>query len=96
MNRIGMHSRLEQVKDWQAIAKEAGYKVNSMAALCSVEPRTLERFFYRKFHQAPKQWAKARRLEMAKALIRQGWLHKEVAKELGFSNEGHLSQELRS
>ena len=83
---FAMKSRLDQIEDWGLIACKGRFEVQSMAALCRVEPRTLQRFFQRRFQQPPKDWAIDLRLEIARALIKQGWVHKEVAELLGYAS----------
>lgn len=44
-----MNSRLERVTDWVSVSRNARYHVASLATLCSVSRRELERFFHERF-----------------------------------------------
>ncbi len=51
-----MKSRLKRIQDWEALAKEASYDPVTMAALCPISLRQLERFFILHFGISPRVW----------------------------------------
>jgi AraC-like DNA-binding protein len=90
-----MSGHLLRVNDWQSLARKAHFRPASMAAICSVSLRQLERHFARRFHTTPGAWTRELRLELAKALISRGWSNKAVAAELRFTDNAHLCREFR-
>jgi len=83
-------SRLARIQDWETLAKEAGYDVNTMAALCPISLRQLERFFKIHFGRNPRSWAMELQCRRARKLIEQGYSNKAVVAELHFADESHL------
>ena len=85
-----MSSRLERILDWEALSKDAGYDPVTMAALCPISLRQLERFFQLHFRKSPRSWMLELRCRRARELIERGFSSKAVAQDLNFANESHL------
>ena len=91
-----MAGRLGHIRNWEALAKRAKFQPETMAVMCAVSLRHLERFFARKFNTTPAKWARAIRCQLARQLIAQGWSNKAVAAELNYWDGSHLCREFRS
>ena len=76
--------------DREALAKDSGYDPASMAALCPISLRQLERFFMVNFGKSPRVWALELQCRRARELIEQGYSNKAVVIELNFADESHL------
>ena len=88
-------SKLFEIRDWERLASQARFRPESMAALCPVSLRQLERFFSKKFQKTPQQWARQLRGRLALELISQGWSSKAVAGQLHFWDESHFCNEFK-
>jgi len=88
-------SKLLAIRDWEKLASEASFRPESMAALCPVSLRQLERFFNRRFQKTPKAWARQLRCRLARELISQGWSSKAVAGQLHFWDESHFCNDFK-
>ena len=77
------------------MARDAQFRPATMAALCCISLRQLERYFLTHFHQTPAQWTRDLRFRMAQQLIAQGYSNKSVAAELRFTDSAHLCREFR-
>ena len=85
-----LKSRLKRIQDWETLAKDAGYDVTTMAAICPISLRQLERFFKLHFGTNPRSWAMELQCRHARELIKQGYSNKAVVAELHFADESHL------
>ena len=85
-----MSSRLLKVADWEKVAAHASFKPETMASVCSVTLRQLERFFKLQFGQSPSAWSRELRCRLAVTLISTGYSTKATAKELGFASPSHF------
>ena len=90
-----MHSQLDTVGDWGALAEAARYRPKELAAHCGVGLRQLERYFKEKGGSAPQKWLNDLRLQEAPRRLLQGHHVKEVAFELGFAHPSHFIREFR-
>lgn len=90
-----MSGRLSKVVNWEDVAKQAGFIPATMADLCFVSLRQLERFFDERFHTTPTKWIRDYRCRLAVAMIAQGWSSKAVARELKYADESHFCHEFR-
>ena len=88
-------NKLLQIRDWERLASEANFRPESMAALCPVSLRQLERFFSKRFQKTPKAWARQLRCRLALELIAQGWSSKAVAGQLHFWDEAHFCKDFK-
>lgn len=81
-----MNSRLERVTDWVSMSRNARYHVASLATLCSVSRRELERFFHERFRVTTHAWLSRLQLEEAAARLESGQTVKACATDVGFKN----------
>ena len=90
-----MSARLLKVAEWERLAAQANYRPSTMADLCPVSLRELQRFFAKQFNKTPKEWTRELRCRIARKLITQGWSNKAVANELHFAHETHFCREFK-
>jgi len=90
-----MNGLMSQITDWQALAHKAKYRPASIAALCCISLRQLERHFANRFHTTPRCWTQHLRLRLAKELLSRGFSNKAVVAELGFTDNAHLCREFK-
>jgi transcriptional regulator GlxA family with amidase domain len=83
------------IGDWQTLAHRAKFRPASMAALCCISLRQLERHFANQFHTTPRSWTQHLRLRLAKELLSRGFTNKAVVAELGFTDNAHLCREFK-
>jgi transcriptional regulator GlxA family with amidase domain len=86
-----MSGRLYQI-DFEKLAEPAGFDAHKLAQMACVCVRHLERHFHERYSTPPQQWLDARRLEVAKMRVTEGWPIKRVAIELGFKQVSHFSR----
>lgn len=85
-----LHSRLRRIQDWEGLSKKAHYDPATMAALCSVSLRQLERFFKLRWGETPRCWLLHLRCRIARQLLEQGYSSNAVVAELHFAGIPHL------
>jgi AraC-like DNA-binding protein len=90
-----MSSRLLTVADWEKLASDAAFKPETMASLCSVTLRQLERFFKLQFGRTPAAWMRDLRCRKAAVLLESGYSTKAAAKELDFASPSHFCHEFK-
>lgn len=84
-----------KVADWEKLATDAGFKPATLAVLCSIQVRLLQRFFKLRFRQSPAAWMRELRCGRAAALISSGYFTKDAATELGYANSSHFCHEFK-
>ena len=90
-----MSARLSRIFDWEKLAREARFQPATMAALCPISLRQLERFFEKEFNQTPSNWTRELKCRIARRLIELGWSNKAVVAELNFANQSHFCHEFK-
>jgi AraC-like DNA-binding protein len=90
-----MISRLSQVQDWSATAKQANWSASRMATRCDVSPSTLKRYFLKNMGKTPKVWLSEQRQLHALEIIQSGLSVKETAFKLGYEHPNQFSREFR-
>src|SRR5438876_7192198 len=90
-----MSGRLLKIQEWEELAREAQFRPATMAALCPVSLRQLQRFFLTTYNKTPTQWIRELRCRIARQFISQGWSNKAVVAELHFANESHFCHEFK-
>jgi AraC family transcriptional regulator len=85
-----MSRKLENIRDWGRLAREADFKPAKMAALCNVSERQLERHFKEHMRNPPRRWLQHFRCGLAKELMARGYSTKAVAKDLKFASASHF------
>lgn len=77
------------------LARKAGYRPQSLALLCSVSLRQLERYLKAVYRQTPVAWLRSLRLEDARLLLANGQTVKATAYALGYRQISHFSREFK-
>ena len=90
-----MSARLLRITNWEELALKARYNVGAMADLIPATPKSMGRFFKRRFHMTTKQWLREARCRKGMELLAQDLQNKEIVEALGFSDEAHLCHEFR-
>lgn len=85
-----MASRLDRIPDWETQARDADYHAETLAALCSISLRQLERFFQGRFGTTPQNWLLELRCRRARELMERGYSTQAAAADLKFANASHL------
>jgi AraC-like DNA-binding protein len=80
--------RLDQVKNWPAVAAECKYQLQIIAAKFSVSDRTLRRYIQRRFGTKAKHWIDGLRAQVAAQKLREGESVKKVASETELTEPG--------
>jgi len=86
-----MRSRLDRVKDWDAVAIECHFQVHAVALKFNLSDRQLQRYFQQHFGTTPKAWMDARRIEIAVEHLLNGDPVKVVANNLNFKQPSTFS-----
>jgi AraC-like DNA-binding protein len=90
-----MNKQLHQIRNWPELAPAAGYRSKTLAGLCKVSVRQLERFFVGKFNKSPHCWLREARLGRAVELLRDGSSVKETAALLGYKAVAHFTRDFK-
>jgi transcriptional regulator GlxA family with amidase domain len=91
-DKNGMGSCLDEISDWEALARENNFRVSRLAQSTGVCQRQLERYFHHKFQLSPRNWLEKLKMADAESLRRQGLPVKEIASITGFKNPTHFSR----
>jgi AraC-like DNA-binding protein len=86
-----MASRLDNITDWETLARQCHYSTTELARRCAVSSRHLRRHFSASFHSPLATWLRQLRLRDAASLLQQGNRVKEVACVLGYKQRPHFS-----
>jgi AraC-like DNA-binding protein len=86
-----MASRLDNIADWESLARECHYSTPKLAQACHVSVRQLQRFFGASFHAPLAAWLRQLRLQDAAVRLRRGYRVKEVAALMGFKHRPNFS-----
>jgi AraC-like DNA-binding protein len=90
-----MRNVLLGTRDWEQLAKEAGFKPARMAQLCAMSERHLQRLFKQYFRSTPRFWLRELQCRLAKDLIAHGYSSKAAAAELNFATQAHFCREFK-
>jgi AraC-like DNA-binding protein len=82
-------------RDWEWLAREAGFNPAKMVLLCSMSERQLQRSFKKDFGCTPRSWLRKLQCRLAKDFIAQGYSTKAAAAELNFATEAHFCREFK-
>jgi AraC-like DNA-binding protein len=86
---------VSEARDWEQLAREAGYKTAKMASLCAMSDRQLQRIFRKSFDRTPRVWLRNLQCRLARELIAHGYSTKAAAAELNFATEAHFCREFK-
>src|ERR1041384_3878592 len=90
-----MSSRLDRIRDWSELARQARFSPRHLASVCRVSLRQLERYYNDSFGQTPQEWLNEARFREAKKLLLKGLSVKEVSFKLGFKQASHFSRSFK-
>lgn len=90
-----MKSRLCRIKNWPEKAREANYRVDTLAKNCRCSVSQLERFFEQEMKLSPHVWMTRLRNLQARAELDEGIPIKETASRAGYANASHFSREFK-
>ena len=90
-----MSALLLGTRDWERLAREAGFKPARLAVLSAMSERHLQRLFKVHFHCTPSRWLRELQCRVAKELIEQGYSSKAAAAESSFATEAHFCREFK-
>ena len=81
---------------WEGLAEAAAFDRRALARLCSVSPRTLNRFFRRSKHQTACDWMNELRLGLAWRRLETAGSVKEVAIGLGYKEASNFTRSFKN
>src|SRR6266567_183060 len=87
-----MNSKLDAVRNWPELAKQAAFRIQRMARECDVTVRQLERYFRCRFRMTARDWITRQRLKVAVKLLLAGSSVKEAAAQLSYAEPSHFSR----
>jgi AraC-like DNA-binding protein len=90
-----MNAYVSAEREWERVAREAGFKSAEMAILCSISERQLQRIFRKRFRCTPRRWLRDLQCRLAKELVAQGYSTKAAAAELHFATDAHFCREFK-
>lgn len=90
-----MKSALDAVSDWEQRLTQSGFGVAALARRCEISERELRRYIDDRFGVSTHRWISGKRMEMARALLRNGKSVKWISLELQFKQESHFSREFK-
>lgn len=85
-------SRLHGIQNWVELADQANWNVSSLAKLCGVSVRTLQRHFPKEIGMSPKSWISQQRQKRAINLLAEHRSIKETADLLAYKHATHFSR----
>ena len=85
-------SRLDRIAHWPALALQADWSAAKLARLVGVSPRTLQRYFLRRWGKRPQSWLLEQRMARASQMLLDGWLVKQTAAQLGYRSPEHFAR----
>jgi AraC family transcriptional regulator, glycine betaine-responsive activator len=86
---------LKNKRSWLRLAQEARFNAATMAALCGITGRQLERHAQQVLGCTPQQWLDEQRMIAAQSLLRELDTIKEVSFQLGFAQASHFSRHFK-
>ncbi len=88
-----MFSELIKITDSEMADRAAagGWCVDALAENCGASVSTLERFFYERKRQCPRDWMLEERMRRARASLQAGRNVQQAADDAGFKNQHHFS-----
>jgi len=90
-----MASKLDRLGNWTVLAEKSHFQAKTLAAMCHVSLRHLERYWRKSFHQSPQSWLRELRLRAARPLLQTELTVKEIASHLGFKQSSHFCREFK-
>src|SRR5688572_570849 len=83
--------RLDYLRDWIKLGREAHYDRAELAKLCQISQSQLSRFFLARLYRPPQEWLNELRTWDAMEILMRGESVKETAYQLSFADASHFS-----
>jgi AraC-like DNA-binding protein len=90
-----MNLKLDQIKNWPELAREAKWSASALAVKCGVSGETVRQHFRKKFGKSPKPWLAAQRQHEAIEILRNATSIKETAECLGYKQPSNFSRQFK-
>jgi AraC-like DNA-binding protein len=90
-----MNLKLNHIKNWSELARQAEWSVTKLAKLCGVSPDTLRRFFLKQKGETTKALLAEQRQHQAIELLRDGSSIKEIASCLGYKQQTNFTRKFK-
>lgn len=90
-----MNFRLEQIRNWPELARQANWSSAALSKLCGVSRETLRQHFLRHFGKSPGAWLAEQRQHEAIALLRDGSSIKETSTCLGYKQQTNFTRKFK-
>jgi len=90
--RKNVNSRLDRVRDWRDLAREAKYQVRGLAKICGVSERQLRRYVFEHLKKRSKRWLDELRAEAAKRDFERGDLVKAASNDVQFNHASNFTR----
>ena len=90
--RKNVNSRLDRVKDWRGLARNAKYQVHSLAKICGVSERQLRRYVFEHLKRRAKHWLDELRAEAARKDFERGELAKAASNDVQFNHASNFTR----
>jgi len=87
-----MNTKLNHIQNWEDLAQQAKWSVSTLAKLCGVSTRKLERHFHERFGKSPRSWLVDIRGHRAVELVGDGFSIKEAANIVGYKYANNFSR----
>jgi AraC-like DNA-binding protein len=89
------NSRLDRIKNWAELARQANWSVSALANLCGVSRDTLRLHFQKHMGESPGVWLAEQRQHQAIELLRDGSSIKETASSLGYKQQTNFTRKFK-
>jgi len=87
-----MKSCLDEIADWETLARSKGYCVKELAKGVHISERELLRYFNVRFGRTPRAWLRDLRIKHANGMLADGKFNiKEISFRLALKNPASLS-----
>ena len=87
-----MNSRLDRVKDWNAVVRNARFQLRLIAQILKCSERNLRRYIWKRFKKRPKQWLDELRAQSAREDFARGELVKTASNGVHFKYACNFSR----
>jgi transcriptional regulator GlxA family with amidase domain len=91
-----MNTKLDHIKNWVELAREAKWSGKTLAIKCGVSTRTLYRYFFKYTGKSTRAWLAEQRQHHALELLGEGASIKETAARLGYNQPNNFTRHYKS
>ena len=94
--RIDQNNMGKGIKyNWDILAPVSNYNAKTLASICNMSVRQLQRQFRSEQRCPPQEWLDERRILVAQVLLCSGESVKKVAFDLGFKQSSHFCRKFK-